>query len=661
MAILSHHYWQRRYGGDKGVIGRTMRASGAPGPQIIGVLAPGFALVLPAPATTEPEPDVWIANNLGYDEAHRGLSSHRVIGRRKQGINLEHAQAQVNRVAADFRSRFTHEADAGLSIRIEPLHESVVGEFRPDILVLMGAVLLLLLIACANVANLLLLRASTRERELAMRASLGASRGRLIRQVLSESLLLLAAGTVFGVGLAGVIIQVLPGLVPAEIPRIDTTDIDLYALAFAALTALLSATVFGVIPALRASRPDVMQLLGRGGKTAGVRAGRMVRNSGVVTQVALSFVLLIASGLMLRSFHALAQIDPGFDPNGVFTCLLIGDGQGVEPKRRRALLHEMQGRLSAIPGVERVSAAVSLPLAGRRGSGRGGLQWAGGTSLADGQVVLPGYFKTLSTPLLEGRTFSEDDNAPGRNVTVIDEAFAAKAFPNESAVGKTITIQYFPEPLTLEVIGVVAHQRQGSLALPGREQIYLMDGRAGFGISRHWAIRTTRDVADIAASVRQVAADTLPGGFAITQMQPMEALVARSKAGTRFVLILVGLFTVFAVLLTTVGIYGALSAVVSQRTSEIGVRMALGEEPSGVFRRIVGQGLGLSVIGILLGLVAALGLTRGMTSLLVDVKPNDPATFVAVAALFLLIATIASGIPARRAARISPVETLRRE
>ncbi len=228
-------------------------------------------------------------------------------------------------------------------------------------------------------------------------------------------------------------------------------------------------------------------------------------------------------------------------------------------------------------------------------------------------------------------------------------------------MGKTVTMQYHPEALTLEVIGVVSHQRQGSLAQPGREQIYLMDGMAGFGISRHWAIRTTRDAADIAASVRKAAADTLPGGFAVTRMQPMEALVARSKAGTRFVLILVGLFTVFAVLLAAVGIHDALSAVVRQRRSEIGVRMALGAEPTAIFRRVVGQGIGLSVAGILLGLVAALGVTRGMTSLLVGVKPNDPATFAAVAVLFLLIAAIASGIPARRAARISPAETLRRE
>jgi len=297
----------------------------------------------------------------------------------------------------------------------------------------------------------------------------------------------------------------------------------------------------------------------------------------------------------------------------------------------------------------------------RRGSGSPGVQWVGGTSLADGQVVLPGYFETLRTPLIEGRTFSEDDNVPGRHVAVIDEAFAAKAFPNESALGKTVTIQWFPEALTLEVIGVVAHQRQKSLALPGREQIYLMDGMAGIGISRHWAIRTTRDAVDIATSVRSAAADIAPGGFAVTEMQPMEALVARSKAGMRFVLILVGLFTVLAVLLAAVGIYGALSAVVRQRTAEIGVLMALGAQPTVIFRRVVGQGIGLCVIGILLGLVAALGLTRGMTSLLVGVEPNDPATFAAVAALFLFIAAAASGIPARRAARISPAETLRKE
>jgi len=348
------------------VIGRAMRASGTPGPRIIGVLAPGFTLLLPARATTEREPDVWIANNFGHDEAHRSMGSHRVIGRRKQGTSLEQAQARVDRVAADLRSRFSHNADAGLSIRIESWHESVVAEFRPDILVLMGAVILLLLIACANVANLLLLRTSTRERELAMRASLGASRGLLMRQVLTESVLLSAAGTLLGLGLAWAIIHVLHGLVPAEIPRINATDIDLHALAFAALTALLSAAGFGVIPALRASRPDMIQLLGRGGRTTGARGGPFVRNGVVITQVALLFILLIASGLMVRSFHALSNIDPGFDPKGVFTCLLIGDAQGIEPERRRVLLREMRNQLSAIPGIARASAALSLPLPSAR-------------------------------------------------------------------------------------------------------------------------------------------------------------------------------------------------------------------------------------------------------------------------------------------------------
>ena len=669
VAILSHDYWQRRYGGDTAVIGRELRSFGQQGPQIIGVLAPGFTLVLPVRATTEPEPDVWIANNLGYDEAHRGLLSHRVIGRLRRGTRLEQAQDRVDRVVADWRARFPRNAEAEFSIRLEPWHESLVAEFRRDILVLMSAVVLLLLITCANVANLLLVRMSSRARELAMRASLGASRGRLVRQALTESVLLSGLGTLLGLAVTWAGIRTLPGLLPAEIPRIDSTDIDLVVLAFAALTGLLSAAVFGVIPALRVSRPDVMQLLGRGGKTAGLGAGRFLRSSVVVTQVALSFVLLIGSGLMVRSFHTLSLIDPGFDPGGLFTCLLLGDGQGIEPGRRRALLREMQKRLSAIPGVERASAALSLPLAHRRGSGKDGIRWAKGssltnlelTNLVDVQIVLPDYFETLRTPLIEGQTFSEDDNAPGRNVAVIDQIFAARAFPNESALGKTVTIQWFPEALSLEVIGVVAHQRQRSLAQPGREQIYLTDGMAGMGISRHWAIRATGDSADIGMAIRHAASDVAPGGFAVTEMQPMGALVDRAKAATRFVLILVGLFTVFAVLLATVGIYGALSAVVRQRTAEIGVRMAMGARPSEIFRHVVGQGIGLSVVGIFLGLIAALGFTRGMTTLLVGVEPNDPATFTAVAALFLFIATVASWLPARKAAHISPAETLRRE
>lgn len=660
IAILGYEYWQRRYGGNTAVIGHEMLSSGRRGPRIVGVLAPGFKLFLPARVTLEPTPDVWIANNRGYDAAHRGDLMLQVIGRLKEGVTLERAQAEADVVASDWRKNGRE-----FHVRLEPMHKPLVAEVRPAILALMGAVMFLLLIACANVANLLLVRASLRERELAMRAALGARFGRLMRQMLAEAVLLSGLGTLLGVGLAWAGIHQLLVAVPANLPRLESIAIDWRALAFAAITGLAEAAIFGVMPAWRAARPDVMQILRGAGRTAGPGAGRLWRNSVVIAEVALSFVLLVGSGLMFRSFIELRRVDPGYDPHGLLTFLLIGDARGFQPQRRLAFLHEIQGRLRAMPGVESVSASNFFPLKeGFFGGGRWGAEQARADpakfQAADFQTVLPGYFETLRTRLVEGRTFTQDDNAPGRNLAIIDQLLAAKAFPNQSAVGKRIIVP-FTDPAWVEVIGVVAHQRLTSLAEPGREQIYLTDGFWGVGISRHWAIRTAGDPAKYAAAIRAEMARFAPGLLAVTEMQTMDAIVDRAQAGTRFHLLLIGVFAVIAALLAGVGLYGVLSTVVRQRTAEIGLRMALGAAPASIFSAMVGQGLRLSAVGIAIGLVAALGLTRVMTSMLVGVRATDPCTFAAMAAVFLLIAAAASWLPARRAAALDPISALRQE
>jgi putative ABC transport system permease protein len=660
VAILSYEYWQRRYGANPAVLGSEMLGSGHPRPQIVGVLAPGFRLFMPGLFAAETGPDVWIANNRGYDQANRGLGMLQVIGRLKAGVTLERAQAQVDRVAADWGIPDFH-------VRLARWHQSLVAEVRPAILALMGAAIFLLLIACANVANLLLVRMSVRARELAVRAALGAGWGRLTRQMLAEALLLSGLGTLIGVGLAWLGLRELLVITPENVPRMETVAIDWPVLGFAALAGLVVAAVFGALPGWRATGPSIMRVLLTGGRTAGLADGSLLRHTVVIAEVALSFVLLVGSGLMFRSFLDLRRVDPGYEPHGLLTFLAVGDARGFdEPERRLALLRELRDRLRAIPGVQSVGGSAFFPL-----KNRGpfmGAPWGTEQTFADPAkrqtaelgYVLPGYFETLRTRLISGRTFTEEDNAPGRSVTVVDQFLAAKAFPNQSAIGKRIVIPFI-DPPWLEVIGVVAHQRQASLTEPGLAQIYLTDGFYGIGISRNWALRVAGDPAKYAPAARAAISSLAPGRLAVTEMQTMDAIVHRAGAETRFQLLLIGIFAAIAAVLAGVGLYGVLSSAVRQRTAEIGVRMALGAAPKSIFKLVILQGLLLTAAGIGLGLAAAFGLTRAMTSMLVDVTATDPATFAAMTALFFMVAVVASWAPARRAAILDPAAALREE
>jgi putative ABC transport system permease protein len=665
IAILSHEYWQQRYGGNMAVLGKGMSRGGSGGPQIVGVLAPGFELLLPPKLNSERLPDVWLAARLSYDTANRNNVAHWIIGRLKEGARLEQARAEAEVVATESRKADTIRQTAGFHFRLEPMSDYLVAEVRPAIIALTGAVIFLLLIACANVANLLLVRASLRQRELAVRAALGAGWRRLVRQLLAEALLLAGAGALLGLGLAWLGVRQLLAIAPANLPRLDTIRLDPVALAFTALAGLAAAVIFGLPPALQASRPDVMNILRGSGRTGGLGGGRLLRNVVVIIEVALSFVLLIGSGLMFRSFIALQRVDPGFDSRGLLTFLLLGPRGGPQPQGRATFMREAQDRLRALPGVESVTASTPFPLAGGFGPIRWGLEQAlsdpSKFQAVDHQTVLPGYFETLRTPLLAGRVFTEADNAPERNVVVVDQFLAAKAFPGASAVGKRILIRArTPEPEWVEVIGVVGHQRNTSLAEPGREQIYFTDGFRSHGFASRWAVRVKGDPAQYAAMVRAEIAKLNPN-LLIAELQPMDAMVKRAQAGTRFSLLLIGVFAVIAVLLAGVGLYGVLSTVVRQRTAEIGLRMALGAAPGSVFKLVVGHGLRLSAAGVAIGVAASFGLTRAMTSMLVGVEATDPITFAAMAALFLIIAIIASGLPARRASGLDPTIALREE
>jgi putative ABC transport system permease protein len=526
----------------------------------------------------------------------------------------------------------------------------------------MGAVLFVLLIACMNVANLLLVRASSKERELAVRAALGGHRWRLIRQMLLESVLLAGIGGAVGVLLAQFGIDLLVLLRPANLPRMDAVSIDPVVLLFAGTAALASAAIFGVMPAVRASRPDVAEVLREGGRTPGLRAGRLLRNAVVIAEVALSFVLLIGSGLMVRSFIALQRTEPGYDPNGLLTLVVNASGP---PERQAAFKRQVGEALRALPGVTSVGTSSALPLDGLSALVRWGTEAAAAdpNQFEQGTLysVLPGYFSTMRTQLQAGRDFTEADNRPEATVAIIDELLAARAFPGQQAVGKRVLVRFrSEEPEWLEVVGVVEHQRHVTLSADGQEMIFVTDGMRQHFSATRWIVRTDGDPLRLAQPVKS-GIQRLDPRAVISEIQPMMTLVDRARTPTRFALVLIAVFAGIAVLLATVGLYGVLSTVVRQRTSEIGVRMAFGAPRESIFRLVVGHGLRLSVGGIVIGTLAAFALTRAMTSMLVGVQPTDPATFASIGILFFLIAAVACWLPARRAAGLDPTAALREE
>ncbi|HKV33648.1 MAG TPA: ABC transporter permease [Pyrinomonadaceae bacterium] len=665
MVILSNDYFQKRFGGDRSIVGKPLPVAAAfgPPPIVAGVLAPGFELLFPPKSNVEQFPSVWIAARIPYDVANRNNVQWRVIGRLKHDVSLVQAQAEAETIAQKIREENTIARTAGQYFQLVPMKQHLVDEVQTTIYTIMVAVIVLLLIACANVANLMLVRTSARERELAVRAALGAGWWQLVRQTLVEALVLAALGTSIGLGLAWLGIRQLLLIAPENLPRLNAVGIDWQVLAFSVLAGLLAAALFGVIPALRTARPNLMETLRAAGRSGALGAA-WLRNAVVVIEVALAFLLLIGSGLMFRTFMNIQRVNLGFEPRGLLTFQLLGN-VGDTPQERDTFKRQLRDQLDALPGVQSATASFPMPLAG----GFSPVRWGGAEAqedpskfqAADFQVVLPGYFEAMGTKLLAGRTFTQEDSTPDRNLLVVDQALAAKAFPNESAVGKKILYRVrTPEAQWGEIIGVVAHQRNTSLVEAGREQLYVTDGYVNHGAASWWALRTDGDPAALSGAVREVIRGMGKETF-INQMQPMDTLVTAAQAQTRFSLLLIGVFSTIAALLAGVGLYGVLATSVRQRTAEIGVRMALGAAPSRIFRLMVGKGLYLSAIGIAIGLVAAFLLTRVLASMLVEVKPTDPVTFISVAVLFLLIAFMASFLPARRASGLDPTTALRNE
>ncbi|MDP2469727.1 MAG: ABC transporter permease [Candidatus Palauibacterales bacterium] len=670
--VISHGLWMRRFGGSPEVIGSTLRINDFAN-TVVGVMPAGFELLMPANAGMPSGIDVWNPTRFDYRQQPRtsANANRRVIARLKPGVTLAQAQLQVDKVAAWQRDRFEYNRDGEIYIDVKPMHADIVGHARTILLALFGAVAFVLLIACANVANLLLVQAAAREKEMAIRAALGGSRGRIVRQLLTESILLAVVGGLAGLLLARWGVDLLLALRPANLPRVSEVGIGGPVLLFTLGASLFAAVIFGLVPALQASKPDLNDCLkDRGTVSPDVRRRRL-RSVLVVAEVALSMVLLIGAGLMFRSFLALQHQDLGFEPKGVVTFRIAMPGLRSEygsPDDRALFVSELEQRLEALPGVKRAGAVQVLPLSGRFWTSPYSVKNADvedwGVLEADYRFATPGYFSALGLRLLDGRFHNQRENDDASEVVIVDRALAARAWPGEDPIGRYLqtVVSPFdgtgPQQRWVKVVGVVENVRSQDPRVAGRETIYFPYRLQGAFFNVTMAVRTEKDPATLVPAIRAVVAGLDPE-MPVAAVTTMDEYVRLAKGPTRFAMILIGIFAGVALVLASVGLYGVISSLVRQRTHEIGVYMAFGAESPHILRMVVRRGIALAVAGVAVGLVVSLALTRAVASLLTGVTATDPATFLAVGILLTVVTLLASYIPAHRAVRVDPMEALR--
>ncbi|MDQ3803688.1 MAG: ABC transporter permease [Acidobacteriota bacterium] len=657
VVVLGHGLWQGRFGADPGIVGRTISLNNRPH-AVIGVMPPGFKFPEVA--------DLWLPLALDtqrWTRTDHGLSA---IARLKPGVTLEQAQAEMAAVASRIEEQ-NPVTNEGMSVSVTDLRAGLVGDYRQSLLILLGVVGFVLLIACVNVANLLLARASARQKEISIRAALGASRRRIFRQLITESLVLSVVGGALGLVLALWGLRLLLAAIPVEFPFWMKFNLDGRVVGFTAAVSLLTGAVFGAAPALQASKVDLNETLKEGGRSAAAGAGRgRLRSLLVVAEVALSLVLLVGAGLMMRSFLRLQQVNVGLDPKNVLTMTVsLPAAKYSEPERQSAFFRQLVERVGRLPGAQAAGAVSNLPLSGSRW-GRS-LTVEGRPVLAVGEapvinhcVVTPGYFRALGIPLLTGRDLAETDARDAPKVTVVDARLAREYWPGESPLGKRVR---FGPPESNEpwhtVVGVVGEVRHERVDAATRMTVYVPYQQITVR-QMTVAVRTASDPAGFAAAAReQVRA--LDADQPVTNLRTMEEVISRAVWQPRLHAILFGVFAAVALLLASVGIYGVMSYAVTQRTHEIGVRVALGARPRDILRLIVGRGFVLTLIGVGLGAAAALALTRVMASLLFEVSAADPATFATNVLLLTAVSLLACYIPARRATRVDPIIALRYE
>ena len=675
-AVISYGLWQSRFGGDQAIIGRTVLLNGAPFP-VVGVLPSGFH--------PDPEADVFIPMQADPNSTNQGhyLS---VAGRLKPGITRTVAQAQITAAGEQFRGDNPKWMDSAEGVAVVSMRDALVGDVRPALLILSGAVALVLLIACANVASLLLARASGRQRELAIRGAVGATRARMIQQMLTESLLLAALGGIIGFALGAWGVRELLALVPGNLPRLTDAAgnhaaiplLDWRAAVFTLGTALLTGLLFGIIPALQSSRTDLSSNL----KESGGRSGTGLKNNRVrsvlvVAEVALALVLLVGAVLLIRTFAGLQNVNAGLDPRNVLTLQTsLAGGNYLTTAKVDNLITQAARRIEALPGVEAVATAIVLPVEGgvdlpfniagkppSKGDYNGDEQW---------RSVSPHYFKVFKIQLLRGREFSETDAGKGSKVVIVNDAMAKRYWKGEDPIGQVITIgkglgPQFEDP-PRQIVGIVATVRENGLKNADVGVMYIPESQVPEGLTTlansviplSWAIRTATSPLTMRIPVeRELRA--VDGQLPISKERTMEQVVSNTVARQNFNMLLLSIFAGVALVLAAIGIYGLVSYSVQQRTQELGIRMALGADRGNMLRLVLKQGMTLTVIGVVLGLALAYAMTRLLASLLFGVKATDPSTFGAVAGVLALVALVAAFIPARRATAIDPAIALRYE
>jgi putative ABC transport system permease protein len=666
-AVLSYRLWQDRFGGDVKVLGRSIELNGVPF-DVVGIMPSGFAFPrgeeMPGSFAFPREPQIWVPLALPPAPRPNEPDELAVSGRLQPGITIAQAQQEMNLLSKRLESEFP-EAKGWFNSHLIPLGQQVAGDMRRPLLLLLGAVGVVLLIACSNMANLLLARSHRRKAEFALRSALGAGRGRLIRQMLTESLLLAALSGLAGILLANVGLYFVKILGPPGIPRLREATLDLRVFAFVLAVTTASGILFGLAPAIGIAREDPARSLKEGGRSGGGAGWPRMRNILFVSEVALALVLVTATGLLVETFARLLRVDPGFHASQVLTFQLSLPGNRYKEGNRIVSIYQrVLDRLQSLPGVQSAGITNAVPM---DGATEGSMIRIPGhpaanvkeNPFANYTIASPGYFPAVGTPVLRGRGFLETDTADSLHVAMINQAMAKKFWPGEEPIGKQLGLADQTYPL-MTIVGIVADVKHVSLREDPGPEMYVPYTQKPYPsmLSMHVVLRTRADPASAVRGAREAVRE-LDRDLPVAKVTTLAALIDDSVAGPRFSMFLLGAFGTLALLLAFFGMYGVISYSVTQRTREIGIRMALGAQPRTVLGMVLGQGARLAGLGIAVGLVTALGVSRLMANLLYGVKPTDASTFAVVSLLLATVALLACYLPARRATRVDPTAALR--
>jgi putative ABC transport system permease protein len=666
--ILSNGLWRRRFGGDPAISGRTVRFEGGDY-TVAGVMPPGFQLFFPPDANVPLDVQAWIPFPYDIYASPRDLYFIRILARLKPGVTMAQAQTDVNGIAKSLRERFTEYAAENLKLEVSELHKDAVQNVRPALLALFAGAGLVLLISCVNVANLLLARSNARRKEIALRVSLGASAARIIRQLLAESLVLCCLGGVLGLLVGWWGVHLLLSIKPDSLARLGSAELNLPVLGFVTLISLASAILFGLAPALTSARFNLVETLREAGRTSTAYGSRRFRSALVTVEIALSFVLLTGAGLMIRSCVELQRVNPGFRPSRVLTFEIsmpwVRYDRDVD---RENFVTRWGERLSALAGVESAGAISHLPLDDYPNwyspyAPEGFTEQQTRNLLADHRAVTPGYFEAMGARLIAGRWFNQMDTASSHPVVIVDELLARTTWPGQNPLGKKMKAEHYVNGSFVsspaEIVGVVAHIRHHGLAKELRGQIYIPYPQSP---REHlsYVVKAKGDPLALAGAIRRELKQ-MDKDLALNKVRPMADYVARATAPASFTALLAGIFGALALVLAAIGIYGVVSYSVSQRTHEMGVRMALGARPTDVLRLVIQEGLVLTGLGVLVGAAGSLALARSLETLLFGVTAFDPVTYLASACVIPAAALVACWRPAHHAASGNPVDAIRAE